>query len=162
MYTTSTNRSIVLRRTFRYRRYPTKDQVQILISCLTTCRYPYNEVLEDRKNAYTCCGVGLNYSEQTGQLKHLNPDTYSQVIPDVLRRLDKAFQNFVRRVKNDEKKGGCPRFQGKNRYDSFTYPQTGFKIKDCNLHLSKIGMTGIFRHRGELGSLATLVKRSHR
>jgi putative transposase len=112
-------------------------------------------MLEDRKNAYDRCDVGLNYNQQAGQLKYLNLGIYSQVAQDVLRRLDKAFQNFFRRVKNGEKKAGYPRFQGKNRYDSFTYPQTGFKIKDGKLHLSKIGAIRIFRHREIVGKIKT-------
>ncbi len=115
---------IVSGQTFRYRLYPTKDQVQIVRSCLTTCRYLYNEVLEDLKNDYTCYGVGLNYNEQEEQLKYLNLNIYSQVIPNILRRLDEAFQNFYRRVKYVEKKAGYSRFQGKDWHDSFTYPQT--------------------------------------
>ncbi|KAF5414208.1 MAG: hypothetical protein C5S48_09320 [Candidatus Methanogaster sp.] len=145
----------MLRRTFEYRLYPTEDQVQILTYCLTTCRYPYNELLEDRKNAYDRCGIGLNYNDQAGQLKYLNLGVYSQVAQDVLRRLDKAFQNFFRRVKNGDKKVGYSRFQGKNRYDSFTYPQTGFKIKDSKLHLSKIGAIRIFQHREIVGKIKT-------
>jgi putative transposase len=112
-------------------------------------------MLEDRKNAYDRCGIGLNYNEQAGQLKYLNLGIYSQVAQDVLRRLDKAFQNFFRRVKNGEKKAGYPRFQGKNRYDSFTYPQTGFKIEDGKLHLSKIGAIRIFQHREIVGKIKT-------
>ena len=112
-------------------------------------------MLEDRKNAYDRCGIGLNYNEQAGQLKYLNLGIYSQVAQNVLRRLDKAFQNFFRRVKNGEKKAGYPRFQGKNRYDSFTYPQTGFKIKDGKLHLSKIGAIRLFRHREIVGKIKT-------
>ena len=145
----------MLRRTFKYRLYPTKDQVHILAYCLTTCRYLYNEMLEDRKNAYDRCGRGLNYNKQAGQLKYLNPGIYSQVPPNVLRRLDKTFQNFFRRVKNGDKKVGYPRFQGRNRYDSFTYPQTGFKIKDGKLHLSKIGAIRIFQHREIEGKISS-------
>jgi len=144
-----------MRKTFEYRLYPTTDQVQTLTDCLTTCRYLYNEMLEDRKNAYDRCGIGLNYNEQAGQLKYLNLDIYSQVAQDVLRRLDKAFQNFFRRMKNGDKKAGYPRFQGRNRYDSFTYPQTGFKIKDGKLHLSKIGAIRIFQHREIVGKIKT-------
>ncbi len=142
-------------KTFQYRLYPTKDQVQILAYCLTACRHLYNEMLEDRKNAYDRCGVGLNYNQQARQLKYLNPNIYSQVAQDVLRRLDKAFRNFFRRVKNGDKKAGYPRFQGKNRYDSFTYPQPGFKIKDGKLHLSKIGAIRIFLHREIVGKIKT-------
>ncbi len=76
-------------------------------------------MLEDRKNAYDRCGIGLNYNQQAEQLKYLNLDIYSQVAQDVLRRLDKAFKAFFRRVKNGETPG-YPRFKGYDRYDSFT------------------------------------------
>ena len=112
-------------------------------------------MLEDRKNAYDRCGIGLNYNQQAGQLKYLNLGIYSQVAQDVLRRLDKAFQNFFRRVKNGDKTAGYPRFQGKNRYDSFTYPQTGFKIDGDKLFLSKIGAIRIFQHREIEGKIKT-------
>jgi putative transposase len=51
--------------------------------------------------------------------------------------VDLAFQGFFRRVKKGEKPG-YPRFKGFSRYDSFTYPQTGFNLTE-KLHLSKIG-----------------------
>ena len=113
-------------------------------------------MLEDRKNAYDRCGIGLSYNQQAEQLKYLNLGVYSQVAQDVLRRLDKAFRNFFRRVKNGDEKAGYPRFQGKNRYDSFTYPQSGFKIlEDGKLHLSKIGAIRIFQHRELEGTAKT-------
>jgi len=112
-------------------------------------------MLEDRKNAYDRCGVGLSYTQQAGQLKYLDLGIYSQVAQDTLRRLDKAFQNFFRRVKNGDKKVGYPRFQGKNRYDSFTYPQSGFNVKDGKLHLSKIGVIRLFQHREIEGKIKT-------
>jgi len=144
------------RKTFKYRLYPTKDQVQILAYCLTTCRHLYNEMLEDRKNTYDRCGIGLSYNQQAEWLKYLNLGIHSQVAQDVLRRLDKAFQNFFRRVKNGDKNVGYPRFQGKNRYDSFTYPQSGFKIlEDGRLKLSKIGAIRIFMHREIVGKIKT-------
>ena len=111
-------------------------------------------MLADRKNAYDRCGIGLTYNQQAEQLKYLNLGIHSQIAQDVLRRLDKAFRNFFRRVKNGEKPG-YPRFQGRNRYDSFTYPQSGFKIKDGNLHLSKIGAIRIFQHREIEGRVKT-------
>ena len=112
-------------------------------------------MLADRKNAYDRCGIGLNYYQQAGQLKYLNLDLYSQVAQDVIRRLDKAFRNFFRRVKNGEKPG-YPRFQGRNRYDSFTYPQSGFKIlDDGKLKLSKIGTIRMFVHREIVGKIKT-------
>jgi putative transposase len=71
--------------------------------------------------------------------------------------VDVSFQNFFRRVKNGETPG-YPRFQGRNRYDSFTYPDpygTGYKIEDGKLHLSKIGVIRIFQHREIEGKIKT-------
>ena len=42
-------------------------------------------------------------------------DVHSQVLQDVLTRLDRAFQAFFRRVEEGEQPG-YPRFQGANRY----------------------------------------------
>jgi putative transposase len=66
----------------------------------------------------------------------------------VLRRLDKTFKNFFRRVKNGETPG-YPRFKGRTRYDSFTYPQSGFVLDASKkkLVLSKIGPVNITYHR---------------
>jgi putative transposase len=73
---------------------------------------------------------------------------YSQVLQDTLRRLDKTFNNFFERIKKGEKPG-YPRFKGQNRYDSFTYPQSGFALDYNNkkLRLSKIGQISIKLHR---------------
>jgi putative transposase len=69
---------------------------------------------------------------------------------DALHRLDKAFQAFFRRVKAGEQPG-YPRFQGKNRYNSLTYPQVGehggAALDGGVLHLSTIGRIPIRLHR---------------
>jgi len=87
----------------------------------------------------------LNYHQQAAQLpeiKETRPeyhDIYSQVLQDVLRRVKKAYDNFFRRVK-EGKTPGYPRFQGYGRYDSFTFPQSGFSLTEDNrVCLSKIG-----------------------
>jgi putative transposase len=70
----------------------------------------------------------LNYysqASQLGDIKAIRPDVaslHSQVLQDVLRRVDTAFQSFFLRVKRHQTPG-FPRFQGRDRYDSFTYPQ---------------------------------------
>ena len=67
----------------------------------------------------------INYYSQAKQLPEIKAlreeyqDVHSQVLQDVLRRVQKAFDAFFRRVRNGEQPG-YPRFQGKNRYDSFT------------------------------------------
>ena len=46
----------------------------------------------------------------------------AQVLPDVILRVERAYQAFSRRVEAGEQPG-YPRFQGRNRDKSFTYPQ---------------------------------------
>jgi putative transposase len=78
------------------------------------------------------------------------------VLQDVLRRLDRAFQAFFRRCKNGEKPG-FPRFQGRNRYDSFTYPDgAGWKFDGQYLHLTKIGRIKVKLHRPLEGKIKTV------
>lgn len=141
-----------MKKTYRYRIYPTKGQESILIVWLNTCRILYNQSLSERKEAYEKDKSSVNYYDQTNNLKEAKKGNwyltavYSQVLQDVLKRLDKAFKNFFRRVKQGEKPG-YPRYKSKDRYDSFTFPQSGYKIEDGKLVLSKIGAIKLIQHR---------------
>ena len=143
-----------MKRTYQFRLYPTTPQAIILTQWLTTCRLLYNNSLAERKNAWDTQKHSVTYGEQASQLKdakQTNPflqTVHSQVLQDVLRRLDKTFKNFFRRIKKGEK-AGYPRFKGKYRYDSFTYPQSGFALDyhHKKLRLSKIGAITIKLHR---------------
>jgi len=114
----------------------------------------YNNGLAERRNQWETHQQSVSYYEQANQLtdaKQTNPflkEIHSQVLQDVLRRLDKTFTNFFRRIKKGEH-AGYPRFKGKYRYDSFTYPQSGFALekKKEKLRLSKIGSITIKLHR---------------
>ena len=68
----------------------------------------------------------------------------------------KAFDNFFRRVKAHEKESGYPRFKSKGRYNSITYPQSGFKLDGSRLTLAKIpGTIRTFVHRPVVGKVKT-------
>ena len=103
----------------------------------------------------------LGYTQQAAELAEIKAaypayqDIYSQVLQDVLRRLDKAFVAFFRRLKNGEKPG-YPRFQGEGRYDSFTYPQSGCALTGEVLTLSKIGGIKVRLHRPMVGQVKTV------
>ncbi len=146
--------------TYRYRIYPTKKQETILRFTLKECRWLYNHLLEQRQLSYEECDVSLTCFDQTGyitQLRKSRPSltrVYAQVEQNVAMRLDLAFKAFFRRVKAGEKPG-YPRFRGEGRYDSFTYPQSGFAIKGDTLYLSKIGNVPITLHRPIEGIVKT-------
>ncbi|VUT25145.1 MAG: putative transposase [Candidatus Methanolliviera sp. GoM_oil] len=142
-----------IKRAYKYRIYPNREQKSILDKWLETCRVLYNDCLTERRDAWDVSHKSINYYDQANQLKEIkNFDddlkrVHSQVIQDVLKRIDRSFKNFFRRVKRREK-AGYPRYKGSDRYDSFTYPQGGFKLEDRKLILSKIGSINIKKHRG--------------
>jgi putative transposase len=83
-------------------------------------------------------------------LKAACPDyseVHSQVLQDVLRRVDKTYHAFFRRVANGETPG-YPRFQGATRYHSITYLQygNGAILDGGMLSLSKIGRIPVRAH----------------
>ena len=56
---------------------------------------------------------------------------------------------------NKGRKPGYPRFQGRNRYNSFTYPQGGYTLSEKHVTLSKIGCLKIKLHRPIEGTIKT-------
>ncbi len=75
----------------------------------------------------------------------------------VIRRVERAYQSFFRRVKAGEEPG-YPRFQGRTRYTSFTYPQYGggAVVDGGVLSLSKIGRIPLRGHRPLEGAPKTV------
>ena len=151
---------------YKFRMYPNKQQEAMLDVTLETCRHLYNTALADRKNCYELEGISRSYEDQAATLTLEKKEgkwqgVFSQVSQDVLRRVDKAFKAFFRRVKSGEKPG-YPRFKGEGWYKSFTYPQAGFKIEGSKLVLSKIGSIRIFKHREVEGKIKTCtIKKDH-
>ncbi len=146
---------------YKFRMYPKKQQEATLDLTLETCRHLYNLALADRMTAYESEGVTRSYEDQAASLtverKNGNfKNIYAHCLQDVLRRLDKSFKAFFRRVKSGEKPG-FPRFKGKGWYKSFTYPdsETGYKIEGSKLTLSKMGSIRIFKHREPEGKIKT-------
>src|SRR6202048_1595023 len=118
---------------YRYKLEPHQSQRYALARALEFCRELYNACLYQLKLQ------PISRYEQSAQLTQLKAEfpvyknVYSQVLQHVLGRLDQAFKNFFRSG------FGFPRFKGANRYDSFTYPQTGFCLGGRRLSLAKIG-----------------------
>ena len=117
-----------VRKTFKYRLYPNKQQQRLLEAQLEECHWLYNELLATRRDAWEQRQESLRLYDQQATLPALKAawpalaKVQSQVLQNVAVRVDLAFQAFFRRVKAGEKPG-YPRFRGAGRYDSLTYPQ---------------------------------------
>jgi putative transposase len=150
-----------MRKTFKYRLFPTHKQTTSLEQTLDGCCWFYNHLLEQRKNAWETEKKSLSRYDQSNCLKSLKQEQpflngiYSQVLQNVSMRIDLAFRAFFRRIKAGGEKPGYPRFRSKFRYDSFTYPQSGFKLLKNVVQLSKIGGVKIKLHRPTEGTIKT-------
>jgi putative transposase len=154
-----------MRKMCAYRIFPTKKQETRLNETLHECRWLYNHLLEMRKKAYEQEGTSLScYGQQATypMLKQERPSlntVHSQVLQNVAVRIDLAFKAFFRRCKAGEKPG-FPRFRGGDRYDSFTFPQSGFQIDEQGkLSASGIGHIKMVLHRPIRGKIKTLTLR---
>jgi putative transposase len=145
---------------YKYRLYPNKPEIKALEDTFETCRQVYNSMLNNRKYEYEVNQKSVSYNIQQNYLPSWKPDheelsgIHSQVLQNVVKRVELAFQAFFRRVKEGDTPG-YPRHKGKNQYKSITYPGSGFDIIKGKLHLSKIGDIAIRVHRPIIGQIKT-------
>ncbi|MBF8190620.1 transposase [Nonomuraea sp. K274] len=164
-----------MRRSFTFLLRPTSRQAAALAQCLEDQRQLYNAALEHRRIAYAKAQVTIRYGDQSGELKHIRADD-----PDgqgrwsfssqqaTLRRLDKAFAAFFKRVR-DGRTPGFPRFKGRGRFDTVEWPKDGDGCRwdsqpdhpaVAYLRLQGIGHVRVHQHRLVRGRVKTIsVKR---
>jgi putative transposase len=148
-----------MNKTFQYRLYPTHKQQTTIRAWLALCCEVYNAALQERRDAYRMSGVSISYTHQCTELpgcKELRSElarVNSQVLQDVLKRVDLAFDGFFRRVRNGERPG-YPRFRSRQRYNSLTFKQyqNSFDVRagknqTGTLILSKLGSIKLVMHR---------------
>jgi len=167
-----------VRRSYKFLLRPTRRQEIALAACLEDHRQLYNAALEHRRTAYRMAGVTIRYGDQSAELKHIRADD-----PDgqgrwsfssqqaTLRRLDKAFAAFFRRVKAGQKPG-FPRFKGRGWFDTVEWPKDGDGCRwDSQpehptatfVRLQGIGHVRVHQHRPVRGRVKTIsVKREGR
>jgi putative transposase len=152
-----------MRKAYKYRLYPTKQQVQALETMLETHRRLYNRALAERKDAYEQAQRSVSYQQQSADLKEdRTTNTYLQATnfsscQATLRRLDRAFQAFFRRCKAGEHPG-YPRFKGRNRFETVEFPAygDGCKLKDGRLYIQHVGTLKVKWHRDLQGKIKTV------
>ena len=162
-----------MRRSYKFLLRPTSRQVSALEACLEDTRQLYNAALEERREAWRK-GVSVSFYSQSAQLPTIrgaDPDGQgrwsAQSQQATLRRLDRAFKAFFRRVKAGEKPGH-PRFKGRGWWDSVEWPQ---HLHGCKwdsvphptvtrVYLMGIGHVRVHQHRAVKGTVKTVtVKR---
>jgi len=152
-----------MRKTYRYRLYPTKAQEQAMGQQLREGCKLYNAALQERRDAWKKTGTSVNYYDQANQLKEIRTEGLIELAnfsccQDILRRVDKTYKSFFGRVKRGEK-AGFPRFKPHQRFDSITFPSYGDGIRllpSGKLRVQGVGILKVKLHRPVDGKIKTV------
>ncbi|HWD50818.1 MAG TPA: transposase [Acidimicrobiales bacterium] len=167
-----------MRRAYKFRLRPTRGQHVRLQSCLDAHRELYNAALQERRDAYErqvrrsplYFGPGrprmsVRYGTQSAQLKEIR-----QCRPEIgvwsfssqqatLRRLNRAFEAFFRRVCAGETPG-YPRFKAAHRFHSVEWPKDGdgcgWHPETKRIYLQGVGNVKVTVHRPVEGRVKTI------
>ncbi len=163
-----------MRRSFKFRLEPNKEQKGKLFDCLDLCRELYNAAIEERRAAYhnwiflgkpekwknwpsrSSQQKGLTELKKIEGLTHFKTKIHSQPLQEVLKRVDEAYNKFFDNLASS--KVHPPKFKGRHRYCSITYTQYGSAchLNNNHLYLSRIGPVKIRLSRKVEGDIKTV------
>jgi putative transposase len=152
-----------VRKTYKYRLYPTKKQAALLDDQLAEACRLYNAAVQERRDAWKMRKTAITYFTQCKQLRDirfsggLHLANY-HACQDVLRRVERTFHAFFRRIKAGQK-AGYPRFKPQSRFHSYTFPAygNGCKLRDNKkLYIMGVGEIKVKLHRDIIGDIKTV------
>lgn len=161
-----------MRRAYVFRLRPTARQHVALAACVDAHRELYNAALQERRDGWSHSKARIYYGDQSAQLTEIRAVRPDQAVwsfssqQATLRRLNKAFDGFFRRVKRGDRPG-YPRFKGKHRFDSVEWPRDGdgarWLPETKRVYLQGIGQVKVHLHRQVQGRVKTIqIKRQGR
>ncbi|WP_263081107.1 transposase [Endozoicomonas sp. Mp262] len=127
------------KRAYKYRFYPTVEQVKLLAQTFGCVRFVYNHILRWRTDEYYKNGNSVNYNDASKQLTELKKNSEYQWLKDVssvpiqqsLRHQQTAFKNFW------EGRAKYPVFKKKHAKQSATFAASAFSMKNGQLFIAK-------------------------
>src|SRR5262245_20603241 len=155
-----------VKRRIIYKLYPSAAQAAALERQCELLRQLYNGALEERITAYQRAvervgkekakGVTLRDQEKSvTAIRALLPEfagLHTHACQVVLKRLQRAYENFWRRVREGAEEPSFPRFKSKNRWSGFGYKEhgNGFRFtpkfdKDGNWKHGTLYLSGVGR-----------------
>uniref|UniRef100_A0AAU2V1F7 Transposase n=1 Tax=Streptomyces sp. NBC_00003 TaxID=2903608 RepID=A0AAU2V1F7_9ACTN len=158
-------------RAYKFLMRPTVGQAAALGEMLRDHCSLYNGALQERRDAWRHVSkTNITYGQQSAQLKEIrafDPERQGRWSfssqQATLRRLDKAFAAFFRRVKSGETPG-YPRFRGVNWFDTVDFPRDGDGCRwDATPHdpvtrvrFQGVGHVKVNQHRAVVGEVKTV------
>ena len=133
---------------YKFRLYPTDEQINLILRFLGCCRFIYNYYLAKRIAVFKETGITFTYNDCSSDMTKLKKslpwlkEADSTALQSSLRSLDNAFKNFFRGLKLN-RHVGYPKFKSKhNRQQSYTCKKVGNNIAvfDHSIKLPKLGL----------------------
>jgi putative transposase len=134
---------------YRFRLYPSKEQVRFLNRQIGCCRFTYNKLLEIAKRNYQENGEKWDYYKYKKLLPKLKKEfpflkeANSQSLQEVVRWLDRAFRSFFKGFAK------FPKFKSKKRTNSLLIPQN-FHIEGSKVKIPKLRTPIRFKKHREI------------
>ncbi|MEU4682661.1 RNA-guided endonuclease InsQ/TnpB family protein [Streptomyces xinghaiensis] len=167
-----------MKRAYKFLLRPTVRQERALAEMVRDHCSLYNGALQERRDAFRHSSrTSVRYGDQSAQLKEIrafDPERQGRWSfssqQATLRRLDRAFQAFFRRVRAGGAPG-YPRFKGVGHFDTVTFPRDGDGCRwdstphdaQTRVRLQGVGHVRVHRHRSVRGRVKTVsVKREGR
>lgn len=132
-------------KTFKYRIYPTDEQIVLLAKSFGCARYVYNHFLEFKKTEYKKDESKYSYEDCSKLLTILKKETEWLKEPDKwalqnsVKDLDRAFKNFF-------KGAGYPNFKSKHKSRASyrtNFSNNNIELLDSSIKLPKLGKVKI-------------------
>ncbi|NBE56983.1 RNA-guided endonuclease InsQ/TnpB family protein [Streptomyces boluensis] len=158
-------------RAYKFLMRPTVGQAAALAAMLRDHCSLYNGALQERRDAYRHASrTSVKYGQQSAQLKEIrafDPERQGRWSfssqQATLRRLDKAFAAFFRRVKSGDTPG-YPRFRGVNWFDTVDFPRDGDGCRwdstpngpVTRVRFQGVGHVKVNQHRPVVGKVKTV------
>lgn len=146
-------------RAYKYRIYPTTEQVTLLEQTFGCVRFIYNSILRWRTDAYYIDQTKINYNKASSYLTELKKNPDLPWLNDVscvplqqsLRHQQTAFKNFF------EGRAKYPTFKKKRSKQSAEFTKSAFKFRDGQLFIAKSKQPLNVRWSRELPSEPTTI-----
>ena len=163
-----------MRKAYKFRLYPTKYQVQQLETMLETHRRLWNKFLGMRTMAWKSNRVSMSYHDQSSFFKeerktnHWAAEINYSSAQATMKRLDKAFIRFFKRVqehkpcggKKSKNKFGYPKFKKFGKMKSILFPKHGdgirFLPEKGRVRVQNVGVIKVKNHQEVKGEIKTL------
>ena len=140
----------MITRNYRFRLYPNDTQEKKLQNNLAVCRWVYNKLVDFGRNGFVSRNDCNYYLTELKQQEPWLYQYHSKMLQSVSSQIDGAQKTLIEKSKKGYKTGSL-RFCRYHDFRTFTYNQTGFKLKGHSntdlLYLSKIGCIEIRQHR---------------